>query len=77
MEAFLARRDVRLSMLVAIVGASLFIIYGLRDIFAPLVTGFLIAYVLDPLADALEERARFSRFAAVATIYLVVSLVTW
>ncbi|MEE8142778.1 MAG: AI-2E family transporter, partial [Planctomycetota bacterium] len=73
MEPILERRSVRLTLLIVIALAFLVFVYLLRDIFAPLVTGFLLAYMLDPLADFLERR-RFSRAAAVATIYLVAAL---
>ncbi len=59
MQSLLKRRDVRLTLLIALVFASLAVVYGLRDIFAPLFARFLIAYMLDPLADALQRR-RFS-----------------
>lgn len=73
MDGLLQKRGVRLSLLLAIVSLAIAGIYVLSDIFAPLLFSFLVAYMLDPVADALERR-RFTRLAAVITIFLSLTL---
>ena len=79
MESDVRKRGYRLALLGAVVLACFAAVYLLRDIFAPLILGFLIAYVLDPIADALERvrvgPVRFNRFGAVVLIFSVLALV--
>lgn len=79
MEGYLRKRSVRFALLIGVVLISLWGIYLLRDVFAPLILAFLLAYVLDPLADALERvrvgRIRINRFTAVVTIFVATALV--
>lgn len=74
MEGYLRKRGVRLALLFTIVLAAFGFVYVLQDIFAPLILGFLIAYILDPFADRLEDW-RFSRLWAVITIFALATLV--
>ncbi|MGE3166521.1 MAG: AI-2E family transporter [Planctomycetota bacterium] len=74
MEGYLRKRGVRLTLLFAVVVAAFAFAYLLQDIFAPLILGFLIAYVLDPFADRLED-LRLSRLWAVVTIFALATLV--
>ena len=50
-------------------GAFLAFVYLLSDILLPFVAGFILAYLLDPIADFLE-RHRFPRWAAAGLITL-------
>ncbi|MCA8962601.1 MAG: hypothetical protein KDC38_18880, partial [Planctomycetes bacterium] len=68
MDGLLRKRSVRLTLLLLIVLAALAGVIALRDIFTPLLLGFLIAYVLDPFADGLEN-ARLPRLGAVIVIF--------
>ena len=68
------KRGFRLGLLILVVLAALLGIYLLRDIFTPLIAGFLIAYILDPLADVLE-RLKLSRLASVIIIFSGASLI--
>ncbi|MFQ5654559.1 MAG: AI-2E family transporter [Planctomycetota bacterium] len=68
MESFLRKRSVRVGLLLLLVIASFVAVYLLRDIFAPLILAFIVAYVLDPVADALERRG-LSRLQAVVVIF--------
>ena len=68
MEGFLQKRGTRLTLLILVGAAALYGIYSLSAIFAPLFFSFIVAYVLDPVADALERR-KFTRLAAVITIF--------
>lgn len=74
MEGYLRKRGVRLALLLVIVIAAFAFAYLLQDVFAPLILGFLLAYVLDPFADRLED-LRFSRLWAVVTIFVFTALV--
>jgi predicted PurR-regulated permease PerM len=74
MEEIFKRRSVRLTLLLLIALVSFAGIYLLRVIFAPLILGFLLAYVLDPFADWLEAR-RLSRLAAVGIIFGIFAVV--
>ena len=73
MESLLQRRGVRLTLLIAVFLAAVYGAYRLSDIFAPLLFSFLVAYMLDPVADALERR-KLTRMGAVVTIFLVGTL---
>ncbi len=68
------KRGLRLGLLLLVVLAALAGVYLLSDIFAPLILGFLIAYVLDPFADALEK-AKFSRLVSVVIIFAIFTVV--
>ncbi len=70
MESILQKRGTRLTLLVLVGAGAIYGAYQLSAIFAPLLFSFIIAYVLDPVADALERR-KFTRLAAVITIFLV------
>ena len=68
MESLLQKRGTRLTLLVLIFAATIYGAVQLSAIFAPLLFSFLVAYMLDPVADALERR-KFTRLAAVITIF--------
>ncbi|MGC6471326.1 MAG: AI-2E family transporter [Parvibaculales bacterium] len=53
-----------------LLGVSLYLIYNLSDIMLPFVAGFAIAYLLDPVADRLEDMG-LPRIAATAIITIV------
>jgi len=72
-DGILQKRGVRLTLLLLLAGGAIYGAYRLSAIFAPLLFSFLVAYVLDPVADALERR-RFSRLAAVISIFAVGTL---
>lgn len=74
MAGYLRKRGVRIVLLAGIALATLWFVFALQAIFAPLILGFLIAYVLDPLADRLQKRG-MSRTGAVVTIFGAASLV--
>ncbi|MEE2890179.1 MAG: AI-2E family transporter [Planctomycetota bacterium] len=57
---------------VAIVAITLMI--TLRSIFAPLLAGFFIAYILDPFADALERKG-IKRIPAVILIFTIATVI--
>ncbi|MEM7168312.1 MAG: AI-2E family transporter [Planctomycetota bacterium] len=73
MAGYLRKRSVRIALLVGLVLATFGFVYWLREIFAPVIAGFLIAYVLDPLADRLEAR-KMRRFNAVLVIFAVATV---
>ncbi len=74
MDSQLRQRSVRLAFLALVVLVCFLGVYFLSDIFAPLILGFLIAYVLDPFADGLEA-CRLPRTAAVLTIFIIFTVV--
>lgn len=74
MEGYLRKRGVRLALLFLIILGTFALVYYLQAIFAPLILGFLIAYVLDPFADRLEDW-KFSRLWAVITIFALATVV--
>ena len=47
------------------------VIYRFRDILPPLVIALLLAFILDPIADFLVARLRFSRGLATSLIFLI------
>ncbi len=75
MEGHVRKRSVRLGLYLVVVLAVVCGVYVLRGIFAPLLCGILVAYILDPIADALERvrigPLKLSRFAAALTIFVV------
>ncbi|MGA1780337.1 MAG: AI-2E family transporter [Planctomycetota bacterium] len=75
MESLLQKRGVRLTLLVLVFLGALYGAYQLSAIFAPLLFSFIVAYVLDPVADALERR-KFTRLAAVVTIFTIGTVVS-
>ena len=74
MDRFIPQRFLKpITYLVfAIVAITLMIM--LRSIFAPLLAGFFIAYILDPLADALERKG-MKRIPAVVLIFTLSTVV--
>jgi len=50
------------------------ILYRFRAVLPPLVIAFLMAFILDPAVDLLEERAKMSRTSATALVFVVVTL---
>ncbi len=70
MDRILQKRGVRLTLLLLVIAGAFYGAYQLSGIFAPLLFSFIVAYVLDPIADALERR-KFTRLAAVIVIFLV------
>lgn len=59
-------------MVFAITAVTLMIL--LRSIFAPLLAGFFVAYILDPLADILERKG-MKRIPAVVLIFLLATVI--
>ncbi len=51
------------------------IVYRFQEIIPPLVIALLLAFILDPIADFLANRLRFSRGLAAATVILILILV--
>jgi len=64
------KRTVALIMLIVLT----LVIYRFRVVLPPLVLAFLLAFVLDPLADFLEARTRLSRSGATALVFGMVIL---
>jgi predicted PurR-regulated permease PerM/GNAT superfamily N-acetyltransferase len=59
-----------------LVGTAVFIIlalivYRFRGVLPPLILAFLLAFILDPVVDFLEQRARIPRTGATALVFLV------
>jgi predicted PurR-regulated permease PerM len=54
---------------------SIFILYELRQLLAPLVLGFLLAYLLHPIVAGIRRRTRASRGLAVLLVYIVLLLI--
>ena len=50
------------------------VIYRFRDVIPPLVIAFLLAFILDPIADFLTDRLRLSRGLATGLIFLILIL---
>ncbi len=50
------------------------VIYRFRDVIPPLVIAFLLAFILDPIADFLTNRLRLSRGLATGLIFLILIL---
>ena len=74
MDRILPKRFLRPLMLVLVALATIATLLWLRSIFAPLLAGLFIAYILDPLADGLEKRG-LNRLPAVVLIFLLSSMV--
>ncbi len=51
------------------------LIYAVRQLLAPMVLALLLAYLLLPLVNQLERRARLPRWLAVSLVYVVLLLV--
>ncbi len=47
------------------------IVYRFRAVLPPLILAFLLAFILDPVVDFLEQRARIPRTGATALVFLV------
>ena len=47
------------------------ILYRFRGVLPPLILAFLLAFILDPVVDFLEQRARIPRTGATALVFLV------
>ncbi len=59
-----------------LVGTAVFVflalvVYRFRAVLPPLILAFLIAFILDPVVDFLEQRGRLSRTWATALVFLV------
>jgi len=59
-----------------LVGTMVFVIlalilYRFRGVLPPLILAFLLAFILDPVVDFLEQRARIPRTGATALVFLV------
>ena len=70
MDRLLSQRFLRGSLVFLVLAATIAMIVSLKSILAPLVAGFVIAYILDPLADYLERKG-MKRFPAVVLIFLI------
>ncbi len=74
MERIVPQRILRPLTLIGVSLISLALLVWLRSIFAPLLAGFFIAYILDPLADWLQSRG-MRRLPAVVLIFLLATVV--
>ena len=70
MDRLLSQRFLRGSLVFLVVVATIAMILSLKSILAPLVAGFVIAYILDPFADFLERKG-MKRFPAVVLIFVI------
>ena len=70
MDRLLSQRFLRGSLVFLVVVATIAMILSLKSILAPLVAGFVIAYILDPFADFLESKG-MKRFPAVILIFVI------
>ena len=70
LDPALARRLRRWLWIAVITGVGLWLAYVVRDIWIPIAIAFLIAMVLDPVVDRMEQRG-WSRTWAAAFIYLI------
>ena len=60
-------------ILAALIGLfSAWLLYRLRGVLAPVFFAFLIAYMLDPVIDRIEERGHLLRGAAITMLLVVV-----
>ncbi len=50
------------------------VLYRFRGVLPPLILAFLLAFILDPVVDFLEARARMSRTAATALVFVALTL---
>ncbi len=64
----------RLAVGVLMVVLAALLLYRLRQLLAPVVLAFLLAYILHPLVRRLEIRLRSSRGIAVGLVYLIILL---
>ncbi|MDG1455609.1 MAG: AI-2E family transporter, partial [Planctomycetota bacterium] len=76
MDRIVSQRFLRGLILAVVLLVTLTMIFSLKSILAPLVAGFVIAYILDPLADALERKG-MKRFPAVVLIFIVAGILTF
>ena len=65
----------RWPFVVGVIAAITVFIWALHPILAPFIVGALIAYLGDPIVDALEARG-YGRTSGVALVFLVLVLVT-
>lgn len=65
-----SRRLRRSALRILLLGFALWLAYVVRDIWIPLLIAFLIALVLDPLVDRMEQRG-WSRLKGTITIYVL------
>lgn len=64
------RKTMRLVLLGAVFLLVLYLLYLIRGIMLPFVLAIILAYVLNPFVEALEEY-KFSRTSALAVIYII------
>ncbi len=62
--------ETRRWILIGLVVVAAWLVYQLGEIIPPLVLALLLAYLLNPLVNALQKRMRWNRLAAVAIVYL-------
>ncbi len=62
------------SIIIIIVVLLALVIYRFRDVIPPLVIALLLAFILDPIADFIVDRLRFSRGLATTLIFLALIL---
>ena len=74
MDRIVSQRFLRILLLAVVAAVAVAALVSLRSIFAPLLAGLFIAYILDPLADWLESRG-MRRLPAVVLIFLLASVV--
>jgi len=65
-------RGWKIAFLVALAVGAVVFAYFLRAIFMPLVVALLLAYILNPLLDALERR-KVPRLASIAGLYVLLA----
>lgn len=74
MDRIIPQRFLRPIIWMVFAIAVITLMITLRSIFAPLLAGFFIAYILDPLADALERKG-LKRIPAVVLIFLLSTVI--
>jgi len=72
LQQILGNRWIKLILLLLGIAAALYVLGRLKAVITSLIVSFLLAYLSDPLADLLEERARFPRSLAVAVVIFVI-----
>jgi predicted PurR-regulated permease PerM len=58
-------------IVIGVVAGALILVYSVRSILPPFILAVVVAYVLNPLVEALVRLTRLSRTAVVAALYIV------
>ena len=75
MDRLISQRILRGSLVLLVLVVTILMVISLKSILAPLLVGFGIAYILNPLADFLERKG-MKRFPAVILIFIVAGALT-